>query len=94
MAREKSAVEHDDLIDALTMGGEYLSEKLEISEQERLDDYEKDRLQQAIDEFNTHAGINDYDDSAAITDTDFDMTDSLKILKLGRANNGKSLRKI
>jgi hypothetical protein len=33
MAREKSAVEHDDLIDALTMGVEYLSEKLEISEQ-------------------------------------------------------------
>lgn len=77
MAREKSAVDHDDLIDALAKAVEYLSEKLEVSEENRLDEYEEDLKQKIIDEFMEHAGLDTQESLPAICDVGYEMTNGL-----------------
>ena len=77
ITRERGAIGHDDLIDALAMAVAYFEEKLAIGSEEALDNYQNERWEEMMRQFEGMSGSeSNYNESAFIT-ASYNLTNGL-----------------
>ena len=74
MTREKGAIGHDDLIDALAMAVGYFEERLAISSDEALNKYQDDQWEEMLRQFEEMAGNSNHSNDSAFSTSNYNMT--------------------